>query len=535
MGAEAFAVTTSPGPQPSITARIYGESALRSAARLKEFRELRARGALCTEVTSRFESEATRLLVDEYLGTGEYLADAVTVVAEIATLDVPCLSQPGQRAPFPALVEQLSDSFDPRLCDLYDRAFVQMIAIVRRLPAGAKLDAALNEFGLRTEEALLSRKAGLRRRAAWREVEEHHRVRKVLVLSRVTLGADVAVTSVVLQRAQSLFPMARRVLLAPAKTRELFGGDASLDFRAVPYASEGTLIERLASWLDIVKAVEEEIRDLQPHEFVLLDPDSRLLQLGLLPALQDESRYFFFESRRAGSSGSQTLSRLTSEWLNETFGGIEVCLPRISLRQADRRFATNIVRRLRSGGAKWIVTMSFGVGGNMDKRLTDAFEEQLIARLVEDSSTIVLDQGAGDEERERAGRMMDLMRKRGGTVVEISAETGASGEGSIAPLRCSMLTWQGGIGTWSGLIEASDEYIGYDSAGQHIAAALGVPTVDIFTSSAAPLFQQRWHPTGEGIVRIVAAGDGANGRPSWQSALEEVLRAHLEIRSTRGR
>jgi ADP-heptose:LPS heptosyltransferase len=32
--------------------------------------------------------------------------------------------------------------------------------------------------------------------------------------------------------------------------------------------------------------------------------------------------------------------------------------------------------------------------------------------------------------------------------------------------------WDGSIGAFAGLIADSDQYIGYDSAGQHIAAAM---------------------------------------------------------------
>src|ERR1019366_3415154 len=165
--------------------------------RLAEFRELRARGALCTGVTEQLSTEAATAFLDRFESRGEYLGDAITLLAEISTLEEPCLAEPGQRATFPLLVERLSDSFDPRHCLLYDRAFAQMITICRRLPSAAKLDAALRRFGLKSEGDLLERKARLRKRRPMLDVRERQGVRKVLVLSRVTLGADVAITSVV--------------------------------------------------------------------------------------------------------------------------------------------------------------------------------------------------------------------------------------------------------------------------------------------------------------------------------------------------
>jgi ADP-heptose:LPS heptosyltransferase len=310
----------------------------------------------------------------------------------------------------------------------------------------------------------------------------------------------------------------------------LFGGDASLQVREVPYRSGGTLIERLESWLEVLRAVEIETAGLQPQQLVLLDPDSRYLQLGMLPALRNESHYYFFESRRAGPECEKTLSRLTSDWLNEALGGSETVLPRVALRRQDQEFGRQIRRRLEAGGARWLVAISFGVGGNEEKRLLQPFEEQLLARLIEEGCTVVLDHGAEEEESARAKRLAESVRGRGRTVTEIEANDGSLGVADDSPLSCAMLTWQGGIGAWAGLIGASDEYIGYDSAGQHIAAALGVPTISVFSANATERFRQRWRPTGRAEVRVIAEPARSSGAESFAAALERVIEAHQEYR-----
>ncbi|MBI4464005.1 MAG: hypothetical protein HY647_04810, partial [Acidobacteria bacterium] len=86
------------------------------------------------------------------------------------------------------------------------------------------------------------------------------------------------------------------------------------------------------------------------------------------------------------------------------------------------------------------------------------------------------------------------------------------------------------IGAWSALVGVSDEYVGYDSAGQHIAAALGVPTLDIFTEAASPIFRERWRPTGRGIVQVAAPA--FPNRAPEESFLAEVLALHKEVKST---
>ncbi|MCZ6752098.1 MAG: hypothetical protein O7E51_09755, partial [Acidobacteria bacterium] len=319
-------------PSPS-KVKVKATSAQEAASRLAKFRRLLERGALNAEVIEKLATEAATAFLSQSRGRDTYLRDAIALLAEISTLEEPDLAEPGHRATFLLLVENLSDSFDPQQCLLYDRAFAQLIAFCRKLPAAKELDDALRRFGLENERDLLERKARMRERIRERSrgnkpvlnTDAQRKVRKVLVLSRVTLGADVAVTSVVLEKARRTFPQAERVLIGSPKLAQLFGGDRTLRIRDVRYKTSGGLLDRLLGWLPVIEAVEEETRDLAPEQFVVIDPDSRLLQLGLLPAVRpaihDESRYFFLESRRSGEPGQGSVSRITLGWLNGIFGG----------------------------------------------------------------------------------------------------------------------------------------------------------------------------------------------------------------------
>jgi len=288
----------------------------------------------------------------------------------------------------------------------------------------------------------------------------------------------------------------------------------------------------LQSWLPLVDAVNEETRQLRPEEYVLLDPDSRLLQLGLLPAVADDSRYFFLESRAFGELGQGSMSRITLYWLNSMFGGDgEIdgeIQPAVSLRDQDRILGQQLCASLRQGGAKRLVAASFGVGGNPQKRMPDPFEEELMLRLLEDGSTVLLDRGIGEEEAARAERLVSAVKSRGRSVLEADANNATALE-HAPELHCDLLTWHGDIGRFAAFIAASDEYVGYDSAGQHIAAALGVPTIDIFTQPVSAVFQERWTPSGRGTVYAVApAAPGAEPR-STGAVLAEILALHRKI------
>ena len=507
-------------------------AAVNVAARLAEFRDLRARGALCTEVTEQLATEAASEFLTCYRKQGEYVRDAITLLAEISTLEDPCLSQPGQRATFPLLVERLSDSFDPAYGDLYDRAFAQMIEECRRLPAAADLDAALRRFGLATARDLLDRKTRLRVRpplaAPMIAPEEQKRVRKVLILSRVTLGADVAITSIALQKAHQVFPHAERVLLGSAKLGELFGGDTLLRIREVGYTTAGGLLGRLRNWLPLLAAVENESKGFSAGQVVLVDPDSRLLQLGLLPALPDESDYFFFESRRYGDGTAASLSELTLGWLDEQFGTGSPVLPAVHLRKSDRKFARALCGRLRQQGSKRLVAMSFGVGGNAEKRIPDPFERDLLRGILADGCTVLLDKGAGTEEVERAGRLVKDVQAAGLPVLELGPES-LPPAFEAGPLRFRLIAWHGGIGAFSALTAECDEYVGYDSSGQHVAAALGVPTISIFSRIAPEVFRNRWKPTGPGVSKQISELDPDGAVRPTAAVLAEVMQLHREI------
>ena len=269
----------------------------------------------------------------------------------------------------------------------------------------------------------------------------------VVVLSRVTLGADVAVTSVVLDMAKRRFSRARIWFAGPRKNFELFEGDPRIQHLPVNYARHATLRERLAAG-----------RSLQvPSEAIVIDPDSRITQLGLLPVCP-EYNYFFFESRSYGENTSNPLPVLTAHWCRDTFGTPDArafVAPKSSLEGAD-------------------TAVSLGTGGNDAKRFPDPFESRLITALAKKGS-VLLDRGATEEEAQRADR---------------------------ASAGQAVRYWNGSFATFAGAISRSKSYAGYDSSGQHVAAACGVPLTVYFTGAINERFKQRWRPYGPGPITV---------------------------------
>ena len=121
----------------------------------------------------------------------------------------------------------------------------------------------------------------------------------------------------------------------------------------------------------------------------MIDPDSRLTQLGLLPVCAEE-RYHLFESRGYGGECRDAAARAGRAWAAETFG---VAGPAV-------RGALG-----RAGRARPYIAVSLGVGENPAKRLPDPFEERTAGPAGRDRGCrSCIDRGAGGEEAERVAR-----------------------------------------------------------------------------------------------------------------------------------
>jgi ADP-heptose:LPS heptosyltransferase len=186
-----------------------------------------------------------------------------------------------------------------------------------------------------------------------------------------------------------------------------------------------------------------------------------LTQLGLAPVCADED-YYFFESRAYGGDGDESLGTLTKRWVAETFG-IEESRAYI----APKQWA----------GEQPSITVSLGVGENPAKRIGDPFEAELLAALARTGTPVLIDKGAGGEEAERVERAL--------------------------PQSDNVRCWNGSFAGFASAIAGSRLYIGYDSAGQHVAAAWGVPLVTIFAGFPAARMLERWRPTGPGPIELV--------------------------------
>ena len=287
------------------------------------------------------------------------------------------------------------------------------------------------------------------------------RVDVVYVLSRVTLGADIKIVSPILDAMKQRFPSARIVLVANRKSAELFEVDARVEHLLADYPRSGPIAARIGF-------AHELSTRMTSGNAIVVDPDSRMSQLGLIP-IGDPEHYFHFSSRTAGVENSN-LSDLMSDWLRSTFGvtgNAYIATKNVPMERYRRCAAVNL-----------------GVGENESKRIGGDFETNLLSAIGAQYETVFVDRGAGGEEARRV--------------------TAAVNESAIAD---RVRYWEGGFAGFASIIARSDLYVGYDSGGQHAAAAAGVPLICIFAGAASERFRHRWSAAGQAkTTQIVADG-----------------------------
>ncbi|MBI1358283.1 MAG: hypothetical protein GC160_28445 [Acidobacteria bacterium] len=436
-----------------------------------------------TASLTREQTLAARCL--EALRTGERWLEPAEALLQRAASGENSIAEPASRALFGRVVEPLADSFDPSLSPVYREFFGWLLLACRPLPGFEPLDDALTAVGIRTVEDLLRRSEAA---VAVRPTLPSGGPRCIVLPSRVTLGADIAVVSVLIAGLRWRFPQAHVLFAAGSKNLDLFSGASAVDALAAPYPRTGSLRDRLAVWPALLRLLDAELAGVADDELLLVDPDSRMTQLGLLPLRSSGADGVSFDSRAFGGDSDRPLAQLSADWLDEVFGPSDVRpLPWTTFQPR---------RDCRTPGQP-LVAVSFGVGGNASKRVGDPFEAGVLDLLLDRGWRIALDRGFGPAEQTRTEALAERVRQSGGLVHD------------------------GSFRGFGEIVTAADLFVGYDSAFGHLAAAMGVPGVTVFAGAVSPRMLQRWSPFGRGRSTVLPVTEG----DSPDAVLERVRKA----------
>ncbi|MDQ2777113.1 MAG: hypothetical protein M3Y57_19665, partial [Acidobacteriota bacterium] len=146
------------------------------------------------------------------------------------------------------------------------------------------------------------------------------------------------------------------------------------------------------------------------------------------------------------------------------------------------------------------VTVSFGVGENANKRISGDFEYEVLLSLLRGKRPVLIDRGNGGEEAERVNALVERL---------------VEGTGSPGLLHVH----DGAHASFASHILQSKLYVGYDSAGQHVAAAGNVPLVSVFTGYVCERMFARWRPDNP-AAQVIRVAEGEQS-----SALERTIHA----------
>lgn len=478
---------------------------------------------------SQLCQQAAFSFIDHSYYNDHYEKEYIDLLCEIATFcPDPHLTHPASAALFGIIIEQLCDDYQDFQFDTYNRVMTQIISYCRTLPDGALLHEYLNHNNITNHRELFNY-------AHCIHYKQYHfnparPIHRIFLLSRITIGADIAITSVIMQRLMTLFPQAKFVIIGSDKLKDVFGGNPRVRIRCLAYERHGGLLRRLHTWIEVSDIIKEESASESPDRILIIDPDSRITQLGLLP-LGEHQNYLYFNSHPESSTTPKaSIAEITNQWLNQVFGPADFCYPQVWLTSAVRRHVGQFERIVRNSGCKRIVVVNLGVGGNDQKRLGLGFEIKLMFRLLDDLHTVVVfDMGYGAEEWNRAQRILAAERNNKIPVQQFRFE-------DIDKIHLShgILGLQSRIGQMAGLISCADEFIGYDSACQHIAAALRIPTLTIFAGTNNPRFIHRWSACGEEATKIIHINSHLEMNSSMiEGIVERIMQERLPvIRST---
>lgn len=432
-------------------------------------------------------------------------------LADAADSDDEAVRATGIAALFGGVVEPLNDSFEPTARALYARIFARVIwrCCQRHDPLREELSVA----GIHDEAELVSRHAAVRAADGPCGIAT---VNRVVVLSRVTIGADVLLTSVLLQRLHQRWPEAELVVLGDPKLEGLFGGLPQVRIEPLRYQRRGPLGARLASWISLRLLVG----GIDPD--VVIGPDSRLDQLGLLPVLDLPGRYLLWENTQADPASPRSLATLLDAWCARRLG-----LPPIPSSRPKVAFDPHhdgLSRRWKQAIGRGVIAIKLDHGGNPAKALPRASELALLRDVVGMGWRILIDYGFGDEEEAASDALMAELRW---TPCEVhDSGRGGAKAAELEPGQLAgeaVIRFHGSIAGWAAALSACDAAISYDSVGHHLAAALGIPLVSVFTGFEHPAFPAAWAPVGLAPVQQLVIPTAERDDERWPDRVSAAL------------
>ena len=419
------------------------------------------------------------------------------------------------------VVEPLCDDFSAIACTQIHQLLAGLVAFIATTPGGRHLAELLGQCQLFEPEELLGRWRQIISPAGFPTPAELAKIEAILIPSRITAGADVAITSVLIQRLAAALPQAEIILVGPAHLSELFHGLPRVRHLPFEIDRHGNLAARLLFWPDLLATTGAALAGCPAEGALVVDPDSRLTQLGLLPLATGARTCHFPSQILTGPKEAGSLSALANHWLDLWLGKAAPAFPLVAPPPAKIAAALGFCGRLRDAGAERLLLVNLGVGGDQRKSLPEEFERRLLDRLLaRENAIIILDMGCGSEEKARAEKLVAWLAAAGRKTAQIRDEELPD---RPAPFRHGTIALCSSMGTLAALTGGVDCYLGYDSCGQHLANGADAQSLTIFAGFPTERFLQRWSPLSRNGRSTIIPVTDRNPSPAATAALIELI------------
>lgn len=426
------------------------------------------------------------------------------------------------------LIEPLCDDFTEVASNQAHTVLAGLIAFISTTDQGRPLRELLDRLDLNSQAALLARRQLLTSPTSRPSPAAMKKIETILIPSRVSVGADVAITSVLAQRLTKDLPWAEIILVGPNHLAELFCTLPRV--RHLPFAIErhGNLFDRLLFWPRLLESVALNLTDTPAGRVLVVDSDSRLTQLGLLPLAIGPAVRHFPSRSLTPRPGPGALPALANQWLDTWLGKDTPAYPIVAPTPERQVAAHSFCAGLRDGGTHRLLLVNFGVGGEPRKCLPETFEQQLLTSLLATENTIIiLDMGCGSEEKVRAEMLLGFLADNGHQTALLHDWQLPT---APAPFRHGVIGLSSSLGTLAALGGGVDCYLGYDSCGQHLASGAGTPTVTIFAGAPNPRFLERWSPLSPtGTSSIIPITNREPGPAETAATITRITRTLNEL------
>ena len=318
-----------------------------------------------------------------------------------------------------------------------------------------------------------------------KDIQCRQKLKKIAVLSRVTIGADIAISSIIVQRLRKTFPQAEICFLGDHSTNLLLMQGAGANrVHLMEKHSTLNITHYFSSWRYLVDFFASENYD------IIIDPSSRFTQAGLLPLTPlPATNHLIFEDNVYPDGKILKNGELVNWWLDNILKEKQTIYPHVKVEEEDVSLARRMLMQyFQNDHVPWVsLVLSGNLLSKSDKYFSLNEELRLATELIKSGRKILLIRAQGMD-GVRTDRLAELLREKGMSLPFLDVTTAFE----KVQNACQGLIIEGTIQLISSFLKNTDLIISYDSMGAHLGSALNVQTIVIYLSSKGS--PDRWIP-----------------------------------------